>query len=99
MPHNKKRNGSQQSAEAGWRLERQPREVEGAHYRKHIRKVDTAPNPPHVANSIPPQAGMEAGLTQRSPHPGAKRHGISASRKQPAHNQPDAHMTTHTMNE
>ena len=33
------------------------------------------------------RAGMEAGLTQRSPHPGAQRHGISASRKQPAHTQ------------
>ena len=57
MPHNKKRNGSQQSAEAGWRLERQPREVEGAHYRKHIRKVDTAPNPPACSQLNTPAGG------------------------------------------
>ena len=83
MPHNTKRNGSPQSAEAGWRLERQPRE--GAH---HPKGGHGAPNPPaQPTHSIPPQAGMEAGLTQRSPHPGAQRHGISASRKQPAHTQ------------
>ena len=81
MPHNRKRNGSPQSAEAGWRLERQPRE--GAHHPKGGRSTQ----PPRTANSIPPQAGMEAGLTQRSPHPGAQRHGISSSRKQPAHTQ------------
>ena len=77
----------------GWRLEHHPGKG------LDILKADTehpTTQPPHTANSIPPQAGMEAGLTQRSPHPGAQRHGISASREPPARQQPNAHTHTHT---
>ena len=44
-------------------------------------KRPQAPLPPLAANAALPKVGPEAGPTQRSPHPGAQRHGISARRK------------------
>jgi hypothetical protein len=52
-------------------------------------KQTRAPQPPHTANSALPKAGPEARPTQRSPLPGAQRHGITASRKPSAPQRPD----------
>ena len=52
-------------------------------------KQTRAPQPPHTANSALPKAGPEAGPTQRSPLPGAQRHGIPASRKPSAPQRPN----------
>ena len=98
MPHNRKRNGSPQSAEAGWRLERQPRE--GAHHPKGGHGAP--PPPPHsqLNQSIPPQAGIwrqdsrNALLTQGHKGMGSPQ----AESNRPTHKQPNAHMTTHATN-
>ena len=94
MPHNRKRNGSPQSAEAGWRLERQPRE--GAH---HPKGGHGAPNPPAQPTQSPRrrewrQDSRNALLTQRHKGMGSPQ----AESNRPTHKQPNAHMTTHAMN-